>query len=160
MATKRRGATRSAPPRKYTKKKEDPKSTGKAMSYQDILDSQPVIERPKEDITAENVEKLASLGCTYEDIADFFNVHPSFIIQYYKEPVLRGRSNLKMSLRMTLVNSALRGNVPALLFLSKNFLNMSDKMELEVTRPEDHKEAELSDDELLYALKHNNETTQ
>lgn len=149
MAT-RKGATRAAPPKKYTRKKPDTKATGKVKSYQEILDDQPVIARPIEDITPESVEKLASLGCTYDDIAEFFNVSPSFITQYFKEPAARGRANLKMSLRLTLVNAAMKGNIPALLFLSKNFLNMSDKMELNVTQQSEA--PKLTDDELLQSL--------
>lgn len=146
----RRGATRSAPPSKYTKKKPSTKAEGKVKSYKEILDDQPVISRPIEDITPESVEKLASLGCTYEDIAEFFNVSVAFITQYYKEPAARGRANLKMSLRLTLVNAAMKGNVPALLFMAKNFLNMSDKMELNVNQPSDSQK--LTDDELLQSL--------
>ena len=48
--------------------------------------------RPKLNINGEEVQKLASFGCTNVEIADFFNCNEATIRKGYSEYLTKGRS--------------------------------------------------------------------
>lgn len=50
-------------------------------------------------IDAEQVYKIARLGCTHQEIADFFGCHPDTIRDRFPEELARARAAGKISLR-------------------------------------------------------------
>jgi hypothetical protein len=89
--------------------------------------------RPKKyNVDVVEVEKLASYGCTTREIADFFGCPENVISGRYKEFTTKGRNSLKKRLRMLQIQAAQKGNVTMLIWLGKNYLEQSDKNELDM----------------------------
>ena len=92
--------------------------------------------RPKKyDIDTEQVEKLASYGCSNTEIADFFGCTEGLIRKSYSEFLTKGRSKGKIRLRQLQHKCAEDGNVTMLIWLGKQRLGQSDKTELELVKP-------------------------
>ena len=90
--------------------------------------------RPKKhNIDPEQVEKLAALGCNNSEIASFFNCSESLIRKSYSEFIAKGKDKGKIRLRQLLWKSAERGNVAMQIWLSKQYLGMTDKQEITTT---------------------------
>lgn len=95
--------------------------------------------RPRKVLTEEGakvVEKLASIFCPEEDIAEILGVsidtmHNEDNNELFRGAILRGKTNGKRSLRQTQFDIALRGNVKMLIWLGKQYLGQSDKVELD-----------------------------
>ena len=86
--------------------------------------------RPKKyNIDKKQVQNLARLGCTNIEIADFFGCDESLMRHSYSEFLIKGRSEQKMRLRQLQWNSAERGNIVMQIFLGKNLLGQTDKIE-------------------------------
>ena len=82
--------------------------------------------RPKLNIDANEVQKLASFGCTNTEIAEFFNCSEATIRQGYFEYLTKGRSMKKIRLRQIQWKIAENGSCAMAIFLGKNILNQSD----------------------------------
>lgn len=82
--------------------------------------------RPKIDIDAKEVEKLASYGCKNTEIADFFNCSVDTITNRFSDILLKGRAELKRTLRKAQIDFALKGNATLLIWLGKNELGQRD----------------------------------
>lgn len=91
---------------------------------------------PIKEYDLKQIESLASVGCTQNEIAalcgysqgnfhDLKKNHPDI-----QEALDRGRSNLHKSLRRKQVDLALDGNVPMLIHLGKTQLGQSEKLTL------------------------------
>ena len=92
--------------------------------------------RPKKyDIDTEQVEKLASFGCTNIEIASVFGCDESLIRKSYSEFLTKGREKGKVRLRQLQWKAAEAGSHTMLIWLGKQILNQSDKKELELTKP-------------------------
>ena len=92
--------------------------------------------RPKKyDIDTEQVEKLASFGCTNIEIASVFGCDESLIRKSYSEFLIKGREKGKVRLRQLQWKAAEQGSHTMLIWLGKQILNQSDKKELELTKP-------------------------
>ena len=90
--------------------------------------------RPKKyDIKGEEVEKLAQFGCTNIEIASFFGCDESLIRKSYSEYITKGREQGKIRLRQLMFRTAESGNVSILIWLSKQYLGMSDKQDITTT---------------------------
>ena len=88
--------------------------------------------RPKKyDINGDEVEKLPSYGCTNNEIADFYGCSTDLIKKSFSLFTLKGRSRLKMKLRKLQWKSAEAGNVTMQIWLGKQYLKQSDKIESE-----------------------------
>ena len=85
-----------------------------------------LIGRNKVVVPPEQVEELASLGCTDRDIANFFGVNEDTLRYNFNDILIKGREELKISLRRSMLKAAHGGNAALLIFLSKNILGMSD----------------------------------
>lgn len=96
--------------------------------------------RPRIDIDKSQFEKLCELQCTKVEIAGWFRVSEDTIERWCKrtykqnfEDVFRDiRSVGKIALRRTMMQQAERNPATAI-FLAKNWLGMSDKIEEKVT---------------------------
>ena len=90
--------------------------------------------RPKKyNIDPEQVEKLASFGCSNTEIASFFGCSKDLISKSYSTNVAKGQDKGKIRLRQLLWKSAERGNVTMQIWLSKQYLGMTDKQEITTT---------------------------
>lgn len=84
------------------------------------------VGRPKKKIDAKLVEKLATIHCSVKEIADIIGVHPDTIRNRFADTIARGKANGKMSVRRKMLETAMTGNATLLIWLSKNWLGMSD----------------------------------
>ena len=82
----------------------------------------------------EIISEMASIGATNKEIAEFIGISDDTLVRNYEIFLLKGRSKLKIKLRRKIIEVALRGNVAMLIFLAKNFLQMTDeeKQKIEV----------------------------
>lgn len=88
--------------------------------------------RPKADIDAVVVEKLARLGCTEAEIAGFCGVGETTIRRRFGAELSKGRVTLKRSLRRKQLQVALKqGNVAMLIWLGKQYLDQAEKSEIQ-----------------------------
>jgi len=92
------------------------------------------IGRPKKSIDYVKVEKLASLFCTQQDIANVLELsvrklqYDDKFMRIYK----RGLENAKTNLRVAQYKSATGGNVTMQIFLGKNYLDQRDIKDIQV----------------------------
>lgn len=86
-----------------------------------------VVGRDKTVVPPEEVEKLASIGCKDQEIADWFGINDNTLRFNFSAELIKGRATLKMSLRRAMFNNAIQQNNTVMqIWLSKNFLGMSD----------------------------------
>ena len=96
------------------------------------------VGRPKIELDSEQVEKLASIGCTVIEIADFFKCSDDTIHRNYAAELDKGRAKLKISLRQMQIDAAQRGNVAMMIWLGKQLLGQVDRAQLDVHKiPDD-----------------------
>jgi hypothetical protein len=85
------------------------------------------VGRDKKVIDPEEVEKLAALGCRDNEIANWFGIKEDTLRYNFAENLLKGREDLKITLRRAMLNNACKNNNAAVqIFLAKNILGMSD----------------------------------
>lgn len=89
-----------------------------------------LVARPRKDIDAEGVRKLAAMGCTQDEIGEFYGVDQSTISRSYASEFALGRGQCKKSLRRMQWTSARNGSVPMQIHLGNNTLGQSDKREV------------------------------
>lgn len=100
--------------------------------------------RPRIEIDEENFKKLCALQCTLTEIASFFNCSEDTIENWCKRNFKKGFSECfkkysasgKMSLRRWQFKMA-EHNVSMAIFLGKNWLGQTDKVEQTITEVED-----------------------
>ena len=86
--------------------------------------------RPKKyKIDHQEVEKLASYGCSNTEIAEFYGCDESLIRKSFSEYLTKGRAKGKIRLRQLQWKSAEKGYVSMQIFLGKNILGQKDKLE-------------------------------
>jgi hypothetical protein len=83
--------------------------------------------RPKKyEISGEVVRKLAQLGSTNIEIADYFGCDESLLRKSYSEYLKLGRAEQKLRLRELQWQSAQKGSVPMQIWLGRNMLDQSE----------------------------------
>ena len=120
-----------------------------------------VVGRNKIVVPPEEVEDLAALGCTDRDIANWFGVDENTLRYSFSDNLLKGRENLKISLRRAMLkNACVNLNAAVQIFLAKNMLGMSDNgmvtdgsKVLPFTDDEDEKPTEEQMDDMREELK-------
>lgn len=93
--------------------------------------------RPPLDIDAEQVLKLAQLGCKNNEIADYFGCSPDTIEKRFAAELVKGRSEVRMSLRRWQLEAAKRGQIAMLIWLGKQMLGQQDRTILELAKVPD-----------------------
>jgi len=88
--------------------------------------------RPKIKIDATEVEKLAAMGCTTEEIAAFFDCSRDTIERRFAAKLLKGKERGRTRLRRLQWQAAEKGNPTLLIWLGKQYLGQSDKIEQKV----------------------------
>jgi hypothetical protein len=94
-------------------------------------------------VVPEDIYKLAAIGCTDAEIAQWFDIEYSTLRYNFSDIMAKGRQDLKAALRTAMVNNAIKNNNAALqIFLSKNLLGYSDNP----TNTDDEKPLHWRDD--------------
>jgi AraC-like DNA-binding protein len=85
--------------------------------------------RPKSvKVDIEKLEAMASIGCTYKEMADEMNCSSETLDKSFRQVIDKGRSKLAQQIRATQIELALvKKNVTMLIFLGKCILNQSDQ---------------------------------
>lgn len=86
--------------------------------------------RPKANIEPREVEKLAAIGATVQEMADFFMCDPKTLHNRFSVEMDKGRANMKLSLRQLQMTAARNGNITMMIWLGKQILKQTDKQEL------------------------------
>lgn len=85
------------------------------------------VGRNKVVVPPDEVQKLAALGCKNHEICDYFGITTDSLSRNFAPELVKGREDMKISLRRAMLNNAVLNNNAALqIFLSKNFLGLSD----------------------------------
>lgn len=77
-------------------------------------------------VNPDDVYKLAQIGSTDREIANWFGIDEQTLRYNFKEIMLKGREELKQALRHAMLKNAMNGNAALQIFLAKNMLGMSD----------------------------------
>jgi len=86
-----------------------------------------IIGRNKTVVPPDEVEQLAAYGMKTTEIADWFGVNEQTLTYNFKDIILKGRTKMKMSLRVAMYKNAIDSNNTTMqIWLSKNHLGMSD----------------------------------
>ena len=86
------------------------------------------IGRPKKELDKDVIAKLSQIGCTQEEIGSVVGISARTLQRRYADLVAENKNIGKASLRKVLWKKALKGNDKLLIWLSKNELNMVDKV--------------------------------
>jgi hypothetical protein len=85
------------------------------------------VGRPKKDINEDEVYKLASYGCTQEEIADFFGCTHAVISVRFQQAYQLGKSTVRKNVRMWQMRRAQKGSDTMLIHLGKHYCGQTDK---------------------------------
>lgn len=85
--------------------------------------------RPKLKIDPKLVQDLAALGCKTNEIATTLGCSTDTIERRFAAELAKGRENLKISLRRWQLEAAKKGNVAMLIWLGKQLLGQTEKIE-------------------------------
>lgn len=85
-----------------------------------------IVGRDKKVIPPEEVFKLAAIGSKDREIAEWFGIDEDTLRYNFTPELIKGRENLKQSLRRAQIKLALSGNATMLIWLGKNILGQSE----------------------------------
>jgi len=80
----------------------------------------------KKVIDPKEVRKLSSIGMKNSEIAEYLEIDDSTLTYNFKQELIKGRHDLKVSLRQAQIRLALSGNAVMLIWLGKNILGQSE----------------------------------
>jgi hypothetical protein len=83
--------------------------------------------RPRKELDAEQVYKLARIGCTQAEIADIFNVNEATIRRNYAEEYRRAQGDYKTSIKRAQFLRVKKGSDTMLVHLGKTVLGQTEK---------------------------------
>jgi len=88
------------------------------------------IGRPKKELDKDVIAKLSQIGCTQEEIGSVVGISARTLNRRFADLVAENKNIGRASLRKKLWSKAMRGqgNEKLLIWLSKNELNMVDKV--------------------------------
>jgi len=88
------------------------------------------IGRPKKELDKDVIAKLSQIGCTQEEIGSVVGISARTLQRRYADLVAENKNKGKASLRKKMWEKAMKGqgNEKLLIWLSKNELNMVDKV--------------------------------
>jgi len=88
--------------------------------------------RPRKQIDPDQVRRLAMINCTMVEIAAVVGCSVDTIERRFADVVKEGHEQGKSSLKRMMWESCQKGNVSMMIFLSKQMLGYSDKVEQKV----------------------------
>lgn len=80
-------------------------------------------------IDGDQVEKLASYGCTQDDIADFFGCSRATIASRFQREFELGKATVRVNVRRWQIRRARKGSDTMLIHLGKQYCGQADKVE-------------------------------
>ena len=86
------------------------------------------IGRPKKELDTEIIANLSQIGCTQEEIGSVIGISARTLQRRYADLIEENKNKGKASLRKRMWERALKGDPKILIWLSKNYLNMVDKV--------------------------------
>ena len=78
------------------------------------------------DIDPEKVEYLSSIGCTAQEIADFYGIVRSTLYEKFGHLLIKGKHTRNKRLREYQWQAAQKGNVTMQIWLGKQYLNQGE----------------------------------
>ena len=78
-------------------------------------------------VPPDDVYRLATMGCTDRDIAEWFDISESTLRYNFSSYLTKGRAQLKQRLRQAQLKAAFDGNSALLIWLGKQYLGQSDQ---------------------------------
>lgn len=103
------------------------RKTAKKANGRVVKQPKKKIGRPKIDVDESDVEGLARIGCTNEEIATFVKCSRPTLERRFNHLLKGGREHFKMSLRRMQWTSASKGSVAMQIWLGKQYLGQSEK---------------------------------
>ena len=85
--------------------------------------------RPQKSIDEKVLTNLSQIGCTQEEIGSIVGISARTLQRRFADLLEVNKNKGKASLRKKMWEKALKGNEKLLIWLSKNELNMKDKIE-------------------------------
>lgn len=113
----------------YVEEVRDPSKTGnkpKQLVAVEVYGYEVGRGRRKRVVVPKDIYELAVIGCNDREIARWFDINEDTLRYNFSDIIEKGRENLKHSLRRAMIKNALGGNAALQIFLSKNWLGMSD----------------------------------
>lgn len=87
------------------------------------------VGRPRKEIDEKQLQKLASMLCTMEEMGAFFDCSVDTLERNFADTIKKGRNLGKMSLRRMQFEKAQSGNTTMLIWLGKQILGQKDRIE-------------------------------
>src|SRR5664280_261677 len=84
------------------------------------------MSRPPKTINPAQVQKLAEIGASSNEIADFFEVDRATIHRRFAAEISKGKAQLHMRLRKLQLRTAERGSAAMLIWLGKTMLRQGE----------------------------------
>jgi hypothetical protein len=85
------------------------------------------VGRDKVIIPPNEITKLAAMGCKDTEICDWFGITGNTLRYNFSVELIKGRELMKQSLRQAMLTNAIQNNNATMqIWLSKNYLGMSD----------------------------------
>lgn len=97
---------------------------------------------PKKMIDEDQLKKLAAINCSLDEMSDILKISVDTLGRRYADVIKEGRSSGKMSLKRKMFDAAMNGNITMMIWLSKNMLGYTEKIEsknTEVSKEETEK---------------------
>lgn len=88
--------------------------------------------RPRKAIDQDQVRRLAMINCSYAEIAAVVGCNESTLTRRFAHVIKEGHEQGKSSLKRMMWEACQKGNVSMMIFLSKQMLGYSDKVEQKV----------------------------
>ena len=85
-----------------------------------------VVGRNKVPVVPEDVEHMAQLGCTDNEIAKYLGITDHSLRRNFEDELINGRHRLRTSLRQAQIRFALEGQPTLLIWLGKNLLSQNE----------------------------------
>ena len=85
-----------------------------------------IVGREKRVVPPDEVYKLAELGCTNKEIAEWFMIKEDTLNYNFCDYLTKARAGMKRRLRSVQLQTALAGNATLLIWLGKQYLGQSD----------------------------------
>lgn len=85
-----------------------------------------VVGRNKVPVVPEDVEHMAQLGCTDNEIAQYLGITDHALRRNFQDELINGRHRLRTSLRQAQIRVALEGQPTMLIWLGKNLLSQNE----------------------------------
>ena len=84
--------------------------------------------RPQKSIDQKVLANLSQIGCTQEEIGSIVGISARTLQRRFADLLEVNKNKGKASLRKKMYEKAMKGNDKLLIWLSKNYLNMVDKV--------------------------------